>query len=373
MLNRGVIAAAMTLAVASSAAAQGTATTTSSSQTTQSTTSSASDTETRPATTTFMGDTGLWYVPTGEVLPRKKWSISAYRVNFDDNQGFSDVSNWPLTFAVGLGDRAELFGSWVLVSRIDRDIRPLFLASIPRAGGVVPQHPLFSDTWSGSQLGDLWIGGKVNLTSQWRQQPAAFALRGMIKLPTGKDDDEDAVSSGKADFAFDAIVSKEFNERVEVSGYGGYIVRGSPDAVETTNGFRWGLGFGMPTRKALRLTAEIDGELYSDDSLATKQIMLATDGSFLPVGFVSDVKNPFNFNLGLTWQGQNGFFAGLGWTYRFTVDKRDEYLSQYTNGAGDRMDIVGRIGFHPGVRIYVAPAPPPPRRRRRLARSTSCR
>ena len=360
MLNRGVIAAAMTLAVASSAAAQGTATTTSSSQTTQSTTSSASDTETRPATTTFMGDTGLWYVPTGEVLPRKKWSISAYRVNFDDNQGFSDVSNWPLTFAVGLGDRAELFGSWVLVSRIDRDIRPLFLASIPRAGGVVPQHPLFSDTWSGSQLGDLWIGGKVNLTSQWRQQPAAFALRGMIKLPTGKDDDEDAVSSGKADFAFDAIVSKEFNERVEVSGYGGYIVRGSPDAVETTNGFRWGLGFGMPTRKALRLTAEIDGELYSDDSLATKQIMLATDGSFLPVGFVSDVKNPFNFNLGLTWQGQNGFFAGLGWTYRFTVDKRDEYLSQYTNGAGDRMDIVGRIGFHPGVRIYVAPAPPPP-------------
>ena len=88
--------------------------------------------------------------------------------------------------------------------------------------------------------------------------------------------------------------------------------------------------------------------------------MLATDGSFLPVGFVSEVKNPFNFNLGLTWQAQNGFFIGGGWTYRFTVDKRDEYLSQYTNGAGDRMDIVGRIGYHPGVRIYVAPAPPPP-------------
>ena len=170
----------------------------------------------------------------------------------------------------GLGDRAELFGSWVLVSRIDRDIRPLFLSSIPRAGGVVPQHPLFNDTWSGNQLGDFWIGGKFNLTSQWRQQPAAFALRAMIKLPTGKDGDEDAVSSGKTDFAFDAIVSKEFNERVEVSGYGGYIVRGEPDAVETTNGFRWGLGFGMPTRKALRLTAEIDGELYSNDRLATE-------------------------------------------------------------------------------------------------------
>ena len=142
--NRLVIAAALTLAVASSAAAQSstgtantqttTGTTTSSTQTTTSG-STSGDVQTRPATTTFMGDTGLWYVPTGEVLPRKKWSVSAYRVNFDDNQGFTDVSNWPLTFGYGLGDRAELFGSWVLVSRIDRDIRPLFLSSIPRAGG----------------------------------------------------------------------------------------------------------------------------------------------------------------------------------------------------------------------------------------------
>ena len=146
--------------------------------------------------------------------------MSAYRVNFDDNQGFTDVSNWPVTFGVGLGDRAELFGSWVLVSRIDRDIRPLFLSSIPLAGGVVPQNPLMSDTWSGNQLGDFWLGAKFNLTSQWRQQPAAFALRGMVKLPTG--DDKDGASTGKADFAFDAIVSKEFNERVEFSGYGGY-------------------------------------------------------------------------------------------------------------------------------------------------------
>ena len=32
---------------------------------------------TRPATTTFLGDTGLWYVPTGEVLPAKRKSFSA--------------------------------------------------------------------------------------------------------------------------------------------------------------------------------------------------------------------------------------------------------------------------------------------------------
>ncbi len=360
--NRVVIAAALTLAVASSVAAQ-TSTGTTNTQTTQTTTSTqttsssttSGDLQTRPATTTFMGDTGLWYVPTGEVLPRKKWSISAYRVNFDDNQGFTDVSNWPLTFGVGLADRAEIFGSWVLVNRIDRDIRPLFISSIPRAGGVVPQNPLMNNTWNGSNLGDLWLGAKVNLTSQWRQQPAAFALRFMVKAPVG--DKDSGASTGKADFAFDAIASKEINERVEFSGYGGYIVRGSPDEVETTNAFRWGVGAGMPSRKSLRFTAELDGELYADSKLRTKVLMLATDGSFLPVGFESDVKNPFNLNLGLTWQGRNGVFAGLGWTYRFTVDKRDEFLSQYTNGAGDRMDIVGRIGY----------------RRRRLRPRTNCR
>src|SRR4026209_1399338 len=68
--------------------------------------------ETRPARTTPMGDTGLWFVPTGEVLPARRWSFSVNLTNFDFNQGFSDVSDRPVTFGVGLGDRAEIFGAW---------------------------------------------------------------------------------------------------------------------------------------------------------------------------------------------------------------------------------------------------------------------
>jgi len=169
MLNRVVIAATLALAVAASASAQSTSTTSnqtprptgsttsgqaSGTQTTTSSTSqpasSSGDMQTRPATTTFMGDTGLWYVPTGEVLPRKKWSISAYRVNFDDNQGFSDISHWPVTFAFGLKDRAEIFGAWTVVTRVDRDIRPLFLSTLPQAGGTAPGNPLMTEAWSGN-------------------------------------------------------------------------------------------------------------------------------------------------------------------------------------------------------------------------------
>ena len=104
-------------------------------------------TETRPATTTYMGDTGLWFVPTADILPAKKWSFSAYRVNFDTNEGFSDVSDWPVTIGVGLADRAEIFGAWSLVRRIDRDVRPIFTGT--QGGGTANEYPFVRQGWSG--------------------------------------------------------------------------------------------------------------------------------------------------------------------------------------------------------------------------------
>ena len=101
-----LVAATASAQTTSSAGATGQQSTGTSPQTTQ-TTVLATPAATRPATTTTMGDTGLWFVPTGEVLPARRWSFSVYRVNFDYDEGFTDVSNWPITFGVGLGDRAE--------------------------------------------------------------------------------------------------------------------------------------------------------------------------------------------------------------------------------------------------------------------------
>jgi hypothetical protein len=280
--------------------------------------------ETRPATTTHMGDTGLWFVPTGEVLPARRWSFSLYRANFDYNQGFTDVSNWPVTAAVGLGDRAEVFAAVHAVRRIDRDARPLFLADQPQGGGIVNEYPFVRQGWSDNQFGDVWVGGKVNLASQFRQKPVAFALRGMVKLPTAKDDEE-GVGTGKPDFAIDAIVSKEINERVELSGFGGFIIRGKPDNVELSNGFRWGVGAGLPTRRNLRLTAELHGEAYTDDTLQLTTPIVGTDGSISPL--TSNIDSPFNASVGLTWQNSKGVFAGAGLNYRVKMDGRSEFGS----------------------------------------------
>src|SRR5438094_6235561 len=105
---------------------------TSTGQNSQSTQTQSSSTataeETRPATTTFYGDTGLWFVPTAEVLPNGKWSVSGYRRGTNWVQGYTNVADFDGTFAVGIKDRAEIFGALLFDTRIDRDTYPLFNA-----------------------------------------------------------------------------------------------------------------------------------------------------------------------------------------------------------------------------------------------------
>jgi len=125
------------------------------STTTNSQTSTAATAEeTRPATTTFFGDTGLWFVPTGEVLANKKWSVSAYRRGTNWVQGYTNVADFNGTFAVGLGDRAELFGAFLVDTRIDRDVRPVFVND-PTFGGVIDRYPRVNQYWTGDNVGDF--------------------------------------------------------------------------------------------------------------------------------------------------------------------------------------------------------------------------
>jgi hypothetical protein len=220
---------------------------------------SASDAETRPATTTFFGDTGIWYVPTGEVLANGKWSATVYRRGTNWIQGYTNVADFAGTFAYGLKDRAEIFGSFLVDTRIDRDIRPMFVND-PSFGGVIDRYPRVAQPWTGDNVGDLYLGAKINLWSESRQNPVAIAVRGMVKLPTGKADA--GVSTGKADGSVDLIVSKETAKLVEISGFGGYEFRGSPDNYDAPTGaLRWGTGVAFPSRNFLRLSAELSGEV----------------------------------------------------------------------------------------------------------------
>ena len=360
MRRRVVMAWTFVLAAAAGASAQSgsSATSTAQNQPGTATSSSGSAEETRPATTTFFGDTGLWFVPTGETLGHGKWSASGYRRGTNYIQGFSNVGDIAATFGVGIKDRAEIFGSFLVDTRIDRDLRPLFIND-STVGGIVDRAPRVHQGWTGDNVGDLYLGAKINLWSEFRQQPLALALRGMVKAPTG--DKDVGISTGKADFSVDFIGSKEIRRRLELSGYAGYEVRGKPDGFDMPTGAtRWGVGAGFPSRFPLRAALELVGTLPNKESTtAASGLVVGDDGTRPPT--ISATENLTQANVALTWQHRTGFFMGLGLAWNVPMKNRQNFNSDDPDEkSSDFVDWQIRIGFHPGVRVYVPPPPPPP-------------
>jgi outer membrane protein OmpA-like peptidoglycan-associated protein len=312
------------------------------------------DTE-RSATTTIYGDTGLWFVPAGEVLKDKDWSVSGYYINWDVKQGFMDISHFAGNFAYGIKGRAEIFGSVRVVTRIDRDTRPIFGNS--EIGGVDNEYPYVRQGWIGNQFGDTFLGAKINLMSESRMNPVALAVRGMVKLPTGSKDNQSG--TGKMDTALDVILSKEVNSKTEVSATGGFVFRGDPDDFDLSNSFRYGVGVQFPTRSALKFLAEFSGESFTSDSVTTVGTRLvADDGSIAPS--ISNLPSVATIMFGATWQSQKGFFAGGGLGWSATAEDRGNFKIDSSDNFGTKFGFQVRIGYHPPIAGRPVPLPPPP-------------
>ena len=181
---------------------------------------------TRPATTTPMGDTGLWFV---------------HRRGASSQAVVGQCVPGELRLPPGLHGRVELAGDirrsasrtaskssargrWYAASTatsrpISSQRRPAASSTtIPSSAGVVRQ----------SARRHLWLGGKVNLLSQyttrspWRS-PYAACSRCRPRKTTKR-----VLAPARLDFPFDGIVSKEINKSVELAGYGGIMFRGDP-------------------------------------------------------------------------------------------------------------------------------------------------
>ena len=261
----------------------------------------------RPATTTFLGDTGIWYVPTAEVLRSGTWSVGGDRRGTNYVQGSSNVADFAGSLAVGLGSRVEVFGAFLFDTRINRNDAPVF-ADEAREGGIAARYPRVNESWTGNKVGDLYVGSKVNLLSEYREAPMALAVRGIVKLPTGNEGA--GVSTGKTDVMADVIGSKELARFFEVATFVGYEIRGNPDGIEAPKGsYRWGTGVAFPSRSPLRLSAEVNGDLpTSYRATLTDNSVVGDDGSVRP--FESDIRNRTRATGGLTYQMPAGLLHG---------------------------------------------------------------
>ena len=77
----------------------------------------------------------------------------------------------------GSRDRAEIFTSFLFDTRIDRDVRPIFVNNTD-FGSFIDRYPRVNRVWTGDHVGDWYVGGKVKFLSEAEQDPMALALRG---------------------------------------------------------------------------------------------------------------------------------------------------------------------------------------------------
>jgi outer membrane protein OmpA-like peptidoglycan-associated protein len=298
----------------------------------------------RPTGNTVSGDTGIWFVPQGETLPKGRWSVMFSRVNEDRSEGFSDISDINGMFAFGATDRIEIFGT-LGARRIDADL-------VPVARNGQPQDYLINNGWS-SGFGDVWLGAKFGITTQETSNGYAFAARVMAKLPTASADD--GLGTGKADFQFDVITSREFAEKIDLAMSTGIRLRGQPDGYNLTPGFRWGISGAFPSRSRFRGIAEMFGEALFDQS---QTFSGSNSAPGLPREWDPDATR--NLFGGFQYNASNGFYFGAGVTYTasYFLHRRDFSTSEDSDL--DRLGLQVRLGFGPGEPPPVTVQPTAP-------------
>jgi peptidoglycan-associated lipoprotein len=308
--------------------------------------------DTRPSLPTIYGDTGIWFVPTGETLPSHKVSASLFRAEWNRTEGLTNIADIGLTFAVGVTDHVELFGSWGVV-RERRGVRsPFFVTSDSEYGGVAQEHPFLHDAWSKTLGAPLILGAKAGLLSQAKNDGMSLAVRGTLFFPTGPQEGSTDSFAGR----FDVIASREIAKMVELTGTVGAMLRSDPDAFDVSKGVAWGIGTQFPTRSRLRGLVELSGEwMVNNNVRVLTPPFVANDGSIAPL--VSGEPSPIDFKAGLVWQDRRGFFihGGINWS-----NDAGDHLVGLQNIEHSPWAFDVRIGFHPGTKVHVPPPLPPP-------------
>ena len=289
------------------------------------------DSETRPATTTVFGDTGLWYVPTGEVLPKGRWSFSGYRTNWDRKEAFSDVSN---------------FRRHVRVRR-DRPRRALRQRRLPATHRRRPPSGAIGRDADGRSAPVPAVGHRLRRPAGRRQvqRHGAVAVSSLPPLPSAPSSKVPDLRYRRGPGHRQARFPRRRHhqrrsgaQKVELSGFGGFMYRGRPRRLRAEQRVPVGRRRGFPSRSRLRVTTELTGEMYFDDEMRSTALSIGTPARW-------EVESPADFIVGLTYQAPNGFFIGYGASYGLNTTNRSDVPNAALQHAEDIRPL-GQPGPH---------------------------
>lgn len=287
--------------------------------------------EVRPATPTYLGDTGLFHLSSPYTLPKGRLSLSLFRDNLDRDPKDEDISIHGASLAFGVSSRIEVFGNLGLQNRINADA-----LSQP---GFVNDFPFVASPWQ-TGVGDVKLGFKYKFLDDYLGDAVGLALRGYVKIPTA--DERKGLGTGKLSSGGNLILSRSLGRVVDLHGSIGYEVNQDPDGIEIGNAFKWGVGLNVPCCGIVQLQAEVTGASYSGSDFEQTK----------PVDFVV---GPF------LWIKPGLFIRpALSWNQSFDGRGLDSSFKSYS---GRHLS----IGYHPGtvcreVGTPRPPAPPPTNR-----------
>ena len=96
----------------------------------------------------------------------------------------------------GSRDRAEIFTSFLFDTRIDRDVRPIFVPTTRSSAASSDRYPRVNRVWTGDNVGDWYVGGKMNFLSEAEQDPAGARAARRAEDPDRRRGDRDQHGEG---------------------------------------------------------------------------------------------------------------------------------------------------------------------------------
>ncbi len=260
---------------------------------------------------TLQGTSGLFNVFSAENFRRGEFSLQFGVNNYDRAPGDLDITDFPVTFTLGLADRLEWSLGWIAQRRVDADNIRSFQTS-PR-GPVRPTHvnipptfPVgyyngtpFLDNRFGEGISDVFSSMKLNLMSEHRDQPFGVALRGNIKLPTSRHQESLTAgrTTGQVDGGVELLASKYAGSATLMFNTGVQFV-GDPRTVELQNEYRYGAGIAIGTHP-IQWIFEANGTVWFGDKSSD----------------LANPRSPVDLLAGIRWLPAKPFSVGAGYRY----------------------------------------------------------
>ncbi len=327
----------------------------------------APQTASRPLIPATIGTLGFFTMETADTLQKKNVGISAYVNKWSREPGDIAVVNWGWNLSFGMSDRVSVHFVWEPVRHVHVGARnqlslnaplgnPVFGSTIYRsllpvagtAPGYVEDYPFASDNGEGP--GDVTLGLKYGIWSEWRGDPVSISLRSDFIIPsrtTLTDLLDDQGQTGQFNYLIGAAASKTWASTVQGAFNFSYRFTRDPRfggvrAMTQADQVRVGAGFLLFPEKRLQFMNEYTALIFTGTS---------TDNTTF------GARDPIDGVWGVRWYPFERVAVDLG--YRYMLNLRDH---------GDRNGFVIKVG---GIANWKRAEPPPANRAPSAACSAS--